>query len=766
MSNLSPRLARIKDRLFNVEMVKKKEWWGKGTTVLDQPGILNEPLIIRKARAIEYVCRYLPAEIKPDELIVGMPNMASVGFGKVFPEYATPKEKADAAKSALNEMSVWGHHPVRYDRLLSEGLQGFRRDALRRLTELKQEKSPDQEKVDFYRACIITLNAVRDFARRYADLALQEALRESDPHRASELLEISRICMKVPEQPAESFWEALQSFWLAYAVFHSCLEYLPMGRGDQYLWPYLEQDLREGKITMEEARDLVGSFLVKFNERVHVKLEHWEDHYTFGDFSQGGDPVDPTTMISLDNAQSYNYGISGNHWLMNLILGGLTPDGGDGTNELTYLFLDLMSEMELLMPVVSVRFHKDSPFKLLRRCAEILRCGSGEPAIYNDETIIKGLLDLGIPLEEARDYSNDGCWEVLIPGKTEFTYFHIEVLLCLEYVLQRGKSLVRGVIEGLDTGDPDDFGSFGELYEAFRQQVYHWMDRAIQNKLKHYGAVFKIAPDPLLSSMMDDCMEKGLDLTQGGARYIFYSPLLTGLSNCVDSLVAIRKFVFEERRLKLGEIAQATARNFEGQEALRQLLINRAPKYGNDLKEADELVERILRDVVARRDYWQEKFPRFRFPLGIGTFESYARFGNRVGASADGRLSQETLSSNYSPSVGMDKSGPTAAIRSATFPPSLFKYVCGCPLDLQINANETAGETGVTRLAALIKSFLDLGGNILTITGVSEELLRDAQKHPDRHRGLRVRLGGLSAYFIALPPKHQEIMIERVKHGL
>ncbi len=284
--------------------------------------------------------------------------------------------------------------------------------------------------------------------------------------------------------------------------------------------------------------------------------------------------------------------------------------------------------------------------------------------------------------------------------------------------------------------------------------------------MRHYGEVAKIAPDPLLSAMMDDCLKKGLDMTEGGAKYIFYAPLVTGIANCVDSLEAIRKLVFEEGQITLGELVEATRQNFEGREPLRQMLMNRAPKYGNDIERVDALVERVLRDIVARRDYWQERYPRFRFPVGIGTFESYARFGNRVGASADGRLSQETLSSNYSPSVGMDRSGPTAAIRSSVFPPSVLKYVCGCPLDLQINSNEAAGDSGVERLQALIRSFLDLNGNILTITGVSEELLRDAQKHPERHRGLRVRLGGLSAYFVALPPKHQAIMIERVKHGV
>ena len=761
---LSKRLSNIKERMFGQDMVKKKQWWGKNTTIVDRPGILKEPLIIRKAKAIEYVCRNLPADIKSDELIVGMPNMAAVGFGYVFPEYATPQEKEQAAKKCLNEYSVWGHHPVRYDKLLSLGLKGFRAEIVQKMDQELSRQHPRQQKLELYRSMLISLDAVRDFASRYSQLAFKLALSAKDTQRRRELLEIADICAKVPENPAASFHEALQSFWLTYAVFHSCMEYLPAGRADQFLYPYYRYDLDNGVITPAKAADLVGSWLAKFNERVQIKKELWEDHYTYGNFSQGGDPVDSSTHIVLDNAESYNYGLSANHWLMNMIVGGQDADGNDSTNELTYLILSMWSELELVAPVMSVRLHPNSPQRLYQEVSAILaKGGTGEPALYNDQIIIEGLTAMGVPLREARDYSNDGCWEVLVPGKTEFTYFHVEVLLLVEYVLNRGKSILRDTQEGLDTGDATEFEDFETFYGAFAAQMRKSIEGGIQNKVKYYGEVSKIAPDPLISSMMDDCVQNGLDITQGGARYRMHSPLITGLSHCADSLAVIKKLVYEEKKLSMAQLIEALKTNFKDQETLRQMFINRAPKYGNDHPYVDCIAQRILDDFDRIVEDCRKKYKKagFLFNPGIGTFESYARFGNVVGASADGRLATETLASNYSPSVGMDMAGPTATIKSATLA-DLSRYMTGCPIDLSINANEVAGEAGREKLASFIKSFIELGGQILTITVSSEEVYRDAQINPEKHKGLRVRLGGLSAYFIALPPKHQEIMIERL----
>lgn len=764
---LTKRLLKIKDRMFNVEMVTKKEWWGLDKTILTGPDIEKEPIVVRKALAINYVCNNLPINIKDDELIVGTPNMAAVGFGYAFVQYALESEKQAAAQKCLNESSVWGHHPVRYDKLLSLGLSGFKDEITEKLKIEFSKPDPNSSKIDEYRAMLISLDGVAGFASRYSRLALDTAAREKDTKRRLELLKISEICSRVPNLAASSFHEALMSFWLTYCIYHSCMEYLPAGRFDQYMYPYYKYDIENNIITEEQAKDLVGSCLVKFNERVQVKRNLWEDHYTFGNFSQGGNPADPSSHIVLDNSQSYNYGLSANHWLMNMIIGGQTANGNDATNELTYLILNTWAELELVAPVLSVRFFKGSPGKLYSEVVAILvKGGTGEPAIYNDEPIIEGLAAQGIPIEEARDYSNDGCWETLIPGKTDFTYFHIEVALALEYTLFRGKSLLRDAKEGMDTGDPVTFKTFDKLYGAFLSQVKQRTLDSIENKYKFFGEAAKIAPDPLISSMMDDCVEKGLDISQGGARYIFHAPLVTGLSHAADSLAAIKKLVYEEKQVEMAQLTSALKSNFKGSEPLRQMLLNRAPKYGNDDPYVDSIAKQILIDTEKIIDSVRDKYayPKIFLNPGIGTFESYARFGNTVGASADGRFATESLASNYSPSIGADRSGPTSAVKSATYA-DLSKYMTGAPVDLFINGNEVAQESGLENMVSFIKSFFELRGQILTITVATEQLFRDAQIHPEAHKGLRVRLGGLSAYFIAIPQKHQEIMIERLAHG-
>ena len=296
--------------------------------------------------------------------------------------------------------------------------------------------------------------------------------------------------------------------------------------------------------------------------------------------------------------------------------------------------LETWDYLELVAPVMNVRFHKNSPAKLYEACAKILRRGSGEPAIYNDEAIIEGLVKLGIPLEEARDYSNDGCWEVVIPGKTNFNFGHIEVLQILEYVLFRGRSLVRKQQEAPDLGDPRAWSTYDELYSAFKKQVYLRLEKIVRNRMKYLFDSHEIAPDPLMSIMMDDCVEKGLDLTNGGTRYIFFVPVVTGIANCADSLAAIKKLVYEEKRITMDALLHAIETNFEGNEPLRQMLLNRVPKFGNDEPYVDDICSQLLSEIADRTRELQKEFENVYFPLAIGTFENMARFGHNCGASA------------------------------------------------------------------------------------------------------------------------------------
>jgi len=766
MEVIMNRIERIKKRLFEVEFYTKKEWWGANETILTDDEIKKESVMIRKAVATAYVCKNMPIEIKPDELVVGIAAMASIGFGKEFPDYALPEEKEDALLSCFTTKAPWGHHPPDFGMLLNKGIRGIEADIYKQIEcEIKREDA-NREKLDFYRAMLISLDGLVDLAERYADLAVKCALKEKDPERKAELLQISRICRKVPWEPANTLQEALQSFWFIFIANHSTLEYIPTGRSDQYLYPFYKHDIEQGILTAATADELIASWLAKFSERVQLNQDHWEVHMSEEEQGDGGDPDDMAVSFVMENDESYNYGTSANHWLINMILGGVTPEGEDATNDMTFSILKMWAYLEPVVPVLSVRLHKDAPLSLYEECAKILRKGSGEPALYNDEVVIDGLTKIGIPLEDARDYSNDGCWEVLIPGKSYFSYAHVELLQMLEYVLQNGMSLTRKKQENKDLGDLSQYKTFDEFYRAVMGLVDHQISRILRNKVDYYHNRYKIAPSPLLSSMMHDCIERGMDLSLDGCKYNLYSFIVTGIANFTDSMLAIKRMVYESKELTLAQVAELCRTNYGGEEALRLKIVNKISKVGNDNEESDELMVKTLNDCYRMVMEKQEngKAGNIKLCCGIGTFENYARFGHNVGATPDGRMSQEAISSNYSPSLGLDLNGPTAAIKSAT-KADLYKFVTGCPLDMQINSNEVEGDEGIVRMVGLMKTFCDLGGHIMTLTGVSSEMLEDAQKNPMKHQGLRVRMGGLSAYFIQLSKEMQDTMIKRIKHS-
>ena len=290
------------------------------------------------------------------------------------------------------------------------------------------------------------------------------------------------------------------------------------------------------------------------------------------------------------------------------------------------------------------------------------------------------------------------------------------------------------------------------------------LDSAVANKLKYYNEVHKIAPTPFLSAFIDDCLENGKDLTNGGARYRFYAPLVTGLAHTVDSLAVIKKLVYEEKAITMEQLLDALRSNWEGHEQLRQMCLNKVPKYGNDDDYADDIAFAVLGDFCDRAEEWEQKEDFFKFPVGIGTFENYPRFGNNAGPSPDGRFAQEAISSNYSPAVGRDKNGPTAVLRSSTkF--DLQRVNDGCPVDLKLSFSKSE-EEGARIIEGLIKSFVKLNGNLMTITKVSTETLRKAQEEPEKYASLRIRLGGLTAYFVQLAKPQQDEYIRRTQHGI
>lgn len=778
---LTKRLEKLKDRLFNVEFKDTGVWHFKDANILDgHDELKKEPIVVRKAMAQAHIGAHLPAIIKPDELIVGNPNQNSVGWGTVMPIYYTEEEGSEARKYQLNEASVWGHHPPQYDKVIRIGVDGIRQEINEAVSRRLCAAQPDIHALAEYRAMLIALDGLVEFARRHAQEALRLALSCDDAVRQKELMEIYEACLQVPQKPARSFHEALQAFWFTYCMINSGGEYVPLGRADQYVYPYYKEDIEKKRITKERAVDLLGSFLVKCNERIIIDTKTAENHYNFGLFSQGLVPdeakaktvtggFDQRSLTWQDNEDinseaNFNYGQSGNDWLMNCIVGGQDRDGNDATNEVSYLFIELMHEMSLLMPTLAARVHKGTPESFYFTIAEALRYGQGEPMVYNDETIIPGFVDLGVPVEDARDYSNDGCWETLIPGKSNFSYAHVMNLRCLEWVLFRGISQHNNVQEGLDTGDPRGFGSFEEFYEAYKQQMDAAIDFQCKRRIENFGLSAMIAPDPLFSAIVDDCIGKGRDISEDGARYAFHLILITGLANTVDSLAVIKKLVFEDKAIRMADLLQALRSNWKGFERMRAQARNTVPKFGNDDDYADSIAVRLLKDFESRVETWRGKTTLMMYPVGIGTFENYAVIGRDIGASADGRGFGDALASNYSPVPGVDVNGPTAIFNSIS-KPDLLRYYCGTPVDISENSSDYRGEEGLERLKDLIKSFCALGGQILTVTCNRVEDLKEAKVKPELHRNIRVRMGGLSAYFIALSPVQQDNIIKRFEKG-
>jgi len=757
---MEQRLERIKERLF-AEFYEKKVWWGDDLSIFDDdPALAEKPLVIRKAIAIQKVCREMPIEIKDDELIVGICTMSSVGFGHMFPRYETDEEEKASASVCLNRKSVWGHHNPYFPDILSKGLSAIKQEAAEYRSKVE---ASDQETLDWYEAVMISLDAAQILGERYARLA-EYLAGEADETRSGELLEIARICRKVPMQPAESLHEALQSVWFIHAILHSTLNYTSIGRPDQYFHPYYQADLKAGTIDYSYARELMGSFLTKFNERVQLNNDHIENHFTFGDWSQGGDPDLETTHLKMSNDAEYTYGQSQNHWLQNAVVSGLNADGTDGTNDLSIMIIDVVNEMDLIDPLITVRLHKDSPDRIVDCAAKWLARGGAQPTVMNDDTVVSGMVDrLGIAAEDAHDYSTDGCWESLPYGRTEFNYGHIEVLLSLESTLNRGRSLLNGNAIGPDSGPLEQYETFPQLFDAYKAQVKNRLDVALRNKIDYYDEVYKIAPVPFLSALTKDCLANGRDLTRRGARYRLYAPLVTGFSHAVDSLAAIRKVVFEEQKMTLTELVDALRNNWEDQERMRLYCQNMVPKYGNDDDYVDQIGVELLTFYADICDEKNKEIDLLILAPGIGTFENYPRLGYVCGASADGRKAQAPIASNYSPSFGMDLAGPTAVLRSAT-KMDLSRFNDGCPIDLRMNFNDSEGH-GRDAIRSYLRSFVRMGGVILTISKVSTETLRTAQKEPENYASLRVRLGGLTAYYVQLCETQQNEFIRRTEHG-
>ncbi|MBM3189601.1 MAG: hypothetical protein FJZ90_12860, partial [Chloroflexi bacterium] len=571
------RVAGLRQRVRDAMEVTPRTWVGPERI---EERYMSEPLPMRKARALALKLSLMPTDLWEGQLFAGSMTLEEprVHYEHWFPDYATDEERERAAAEGLTIRSVFGHIVPDYPRLLRIGLSGILAEAAAQRAHVQSD-----EEAAFLDSVEIALRAVMDLAERLAERCAAEAARCQDPERARELAQMAANLRQSPVGPARTFWQALQTVWLLHMIFHATMNGNAMGRVDQYVWPYLEADLAAGRLSLDEAAELVDCFCLKFNERAKTtddqRPEAREDeilsfanrtrHHTSSQLGTRRDRLDAT-----------------NHWLQNIVVGGGTPAGEDGTNPLTYLLLESYRRNQMTNPLLTVRLHRDSPEELVRYVCEVLKDGGGMPALFNDEQLAPALERIGIPRPDARDYTNDGCWEVIIPGRTDFRFQRISMMLCLEWALNRGVSRVDGAQGGVDTGDPRRFSSFEEVWQAFLAQMDHLVGGLAEHVVASVNDRYAIAPVPLLSALIEGPIAARRDMTAGGAKYRTYGMLAESAAHTIDSLVAIKKVVFEDGAASMADLCDALEANFQGYERLRVALLA-APKYGNDDPYAD-----------------------------------------------------------------------------------------------------------------------------------------------------------------------------------
>ena len=714
---------------------------------------MSEPLPVRKARAIALELSQMPPDLWAGQLFAGSMTLEEprVHAEWGFPEYTTEDEREEARGRGLSVNSVFGHVVPEYPRLLRKGLRGILDDV-----DVQRNRVENPEEDAFLDSVVVVLRGVMDYAERLAARCADKADVCPDALRVAELRTMAANLRRVPSGPAETFGQALQSVWLLHMIFHATMNGNAIGRLDQYVWPYLQTDLEAGRLDRAAAGELVDCFCLKFNERAKttedqrpevrelepVDLSRRTRHHTSSQIGTGRDRLDAT-----------------NHWLQNIIIGGLTPDGAEGTNPLTFLLLESYRRNQMTNPLLTVRMHRRSPDELIRYVCKVLKDGGGMPAIFNDESLVPALEGIGIPRPHALDYTNDGCWEVIIPGRTDFRFQRLSIMLCLEWALNRGRARFDDTQQGPDTGDPRAFASFDEVWQAFLTQVDAMMGRIVRRVVETIDARNTIAPVPLLSALIDGAIASRRDMTAGGAKFRTFGMLAESAAHAIDSLTAIKTVIFEEEQTTMAELCDGLDANFEGYESLRAKLLA-APKYGNDNEQADavgrDLIETFIKTVARHAEAHRSLI---KFPCGVGTFSWYIGIGEGLGSSPDGRPSGAPVSSNFSPALGRDMEGIPSAILS--YSKMQGHLPAGGPLDLRLARRLVEGHEGTTRMAALIRTFVDLGGSMMTLTVADTEELRAAQREPEKYKSLRVRMGGWCAYFTMLSREQQEHHIRR-----
>lgn len=750
----------------------------------------SEPIAIRRAKAFLQVCQELPVNIFDGELIVGTTgNFRRTGIltpefswmwvdkemdafdkrsqdpyyitkeqidyirneifpywkGKSLEESFLKQLPGDTAKilidtGIIDNDSKWRQAvgeitPDYQDTLFKKGYKKICEEATMHLDNLKPDSLKNINKINFYKSLQIVSKGIITLSKRYADKARELAAAEKDEIRKNELMKIYKVCSKVPEYPPETFHEAVQFVWFVQlgGILSENPLALNLGRFDQYMYPYYKNDIENGSINNSFAQEII--------EALWIKLSEW------------------VWTISSNTA---NY-FAGYNQFQNLTVGGRKRDGRDATNEISYMCLKATKSVKTHQPGLSVRIHSDCPDDFLMEVSKLVSYGTGFPAIHNDQVGAQMLLQAGYEPEDARDWSNCGCVVPHFRKTGEWTSaVNINFGAALEYAINRGKSRLTGKIMGLNEIAPDEFKNFEEIKAAFFKQLDNLINHSVIGTLVAQKLHTELVPRPFLSTCVEGCMEKGRDLSHGGAKYNV-GPVLTGIGLGVVSngLAAIKKLVFEDKTVTMNELTKALDADWAGYEDLRQQALN-APKYGNDMDYVDSLAIEISNHYYKEVRKYKDIFGS-HFNTAFMGISNYVPTGKIVGALPCGRKAKAPLTEGVSPFAGSDVNTPLAAMRSAA-KVNHDVHTGGTLLNLRLNQDLLKTKRGLRNLGSLIQAFFSLGAFHVQFNTVSTELLKKAQKTPEDYKDLLVRVAGYSTQFVNLSKEMQEAIIARNEH--
>ena len=625
-------------------------------------------------------------------------------------------------------------HTVLDDKIYRKGMLDFKQDIQQSLDTLDYLNDPEAyAKREQLKAMDICADGLIRFAERHAEKARELARQEANPQRKAELERIAEVCSRVPAHAPRDFWEALQYYWFVHLGVTTELnpwDAFNPGKLDQHLFPFYEKGL-----TREQAEELLQCFWVKFNNQ----------------------PAPPKVGVTAAESSTYTD-------FAQINTGGVKPDGSDGVNEVTYLILDVIEEMRLLQPSSSIQVSKKNPDRFIKRAAKIIRTGFGQPSVFNTDVVVQELVRMGKSVVDARCGGTSGCVETGAFGKENYNltgYFNMPKVL--EITLNNGFDPQTGRRIGLETGEPTEFETFEELFAAYERQLNYFIDVKIggNNVVERLYAAY--IPAPFLSLLIDDCIAKGKDYHDGGARYDTSYIQGVGLGTMADALTAIQYHVFDQKNLTMEELLAALRDNFEGRERLRQMLLNKTPRYGNDDDYADDVMRAVFDAYFNAIDGRPNtRGGTYRINLLPTTVHVY--FGSVIGATPDGRMAEMPLSEGISPVQGADRRGPTAVIKSV----AKMDHVRtgGTLLNQKFTPQVLEGDDGLNKFVQLIRTYFKLDGHHIQFNVVDAATLRAAQQNPAQYRDLIVRVAGYSDYFCDLSEALQDEIIARTEHQL